>query len=345
MLQRLLRKLSWPVLQAPMAGVQDEGLAIAVCNAGALGALPAAMLTEESLTAQLGRLRAATTSPFQVNFFCHQNPAPDDAAQARWQDRLRPYHAELGLEFAPPATAPARRPFSEVHLAVLKANPPDAVSFHFGLPPVDLLEELRKLGILVLSTATTVEEGRNLAERGVDGIIAQGLEAGGHRGMFLRDDLVGQLDLLSLVRSLVRVTDVPVIAAGGIVDAVSVRAAINAGACAVQAGTAFLCCDEANTSAVHRAAIAETPHRGTRITRLFTGRPAQGLINRLMIDLADQEAVAPAFPLAANALAPLRSAAERAGSPDFSPLWCGTRVDGARNGSAAEIIRSLAAGF
>lgn len=328
-----------------MAGVQDEVLAIAVCNAGGLGALPAAMLTEEQLAGQLSRMRAAIAAPFQVNFFCHQNPIADVQAMARWQDCLRPYHAELALEVVPASTGSARRPFSAAQLEILKTTPPDVVSFHFGLPPPDLLAELRGLGLLILSTATTVEEGLYLAARGVDGIIAQGLEAGGHRGMFLRDDLDGQLDTLSLVRNLVRATYVPVIAAGGIVDAAGTRAAIAAGASAVQAGTAFLCCTEANSSAVHRAALAETPPRKTRITRLFTGRPAQGLINRLMIDLADQETLAPAFPLAANALAPLRSAAERAGRPDFSPLWCGTRVDGVRSVPAAEVIRSLAAGL
>ncbi len=345
MIEQLLKKLEVPILQAPMAGVQDEGLAIAVCHAGALGALPAAMLSEEKLAAQLLRVRAATAAPFQVNFFCHQKPVPDEQVQARWQDCLRPYHAELGLALVHAAAGPARQPFSRSHLAVLKAMPPDVVSFHFGLPPEDLLGELRALGVLVLSTATTVEEGLHLAARGVDGIIAQGLEAGGHRGMFLRDDLLGQRDALSLVRSLVEVTDVPVIAAGGIVDSASVTAAMEAGASAVQAGTAFLCCDEATTSVLHRAALAETPRRTTRITRLFTGRPAQGLINRLMVELADQEALAPAFPLAANALAPLRAAAEQTGSTDFSPLWCGRRVDGARSVSAAEVIRSLAAGL
>jgi nitronate monooxygenase len=328
-----------------MAGVQDEGLAISVCNAGGLGALPAAMLSEERLLAQLSRMRATTTAPFQANFFCHQDPITDVQAMARWQDRLRPYHAKLGLDVVPAATGSARRPFSAVQLEILKATPPDLVSFHFGLPPPNLLAELRSLGLLILSTATTVEEGLYLAARGVDGIIAQGLEAGGHRGMFLRDDLAGQLDTLSLVRNLVRATDLPIIAAGGIVDADSARSAIAAGACAVQAGTAFLACTEATTSAVHRAALAETPHRKTRITRLFTGRPAQGLINRLMVDLAGQESLAPAFPLAANALAPLRSVAERAGSSDFSPLWCGTRVDGVRSVPAAEVIRSIAAGF
>jgi len=344
-LAQVLGRLKVPVLQAPMAGVQDEGLAISVCHAGGLGALPAAMLNEVQLATQLGRMRAATATPFQVNFFCHQDPITDVQAMARWQDCLRPYHAELGLEVVPAATHSARRPFSSAHLAVLKTTPPDVVSFHFGLPPPDLLAELRSLGLLVLSTATTVEEGLYLAARGVDGIIAQGLEAGGHRGMFLREDLAGQLDTLSLVHGLVRATDVPVIAAGGIVDAAGVRAAIAAGACAVQAGTAFLGCTEATTSAVHRAALADTPHRKTGITRLFTGRPAQGLINRLMVDLAGQESLAPAFPLAANALVPLRSVAEQAGSSDFSPLWCGTRVDGVRSVPAADVIRSLAGGL
>ncbi len=345
MLSQLLHRLKVPVLQAPMAGVQDEGLAISVSHAGGLGALPAAMLNEAQLATQLGRMRAATAAPFQVNFFCHQDPIADVQAMARWQYCLRPYHAELALEVVSASTGSARRPFSAAQLEILKATPPDVVSFHFGLPPPDLLAELRGLGILILSTATTVEEGLHLAARGVDGIIAQGLEAGGHRGMFLRDDMAGQLDTLSLVRSLVGATNVPVVAAGGIVDAAGVRSAIAAGACAVQAGTAFLGCTEATTSAVHRAALAETPHRKTRITRLFTGRPAQGLINRLMVDLAGQESLAPAFPLAANALAPLRSVAERAGSSDFSPLWCGTRVDGVRSVPAADVIRLLAGGL
>ena len=341
----VLDRLKYPILQAPMAGVQDDALAIAVSAAGALGALPAGMLGNDQLAAALRRVRQRTMAPFQVNFFCHPEPVPDPVAAARWTARLETYRLELGLPQVPGAAGPSRRPFAAAHLAVLQDCPPDVVSFHFGLPDTGLLTALREMGIRSVSTATTVEEGLYLAERGVDGIIAQGLEAGGHRGMFLRDDLSGQTDTLSLVRALVERTQVPIIAAGGIVDAAAVCAALSAGAAAVQAGTAFLCCDEATTSAVHRAALARRPIPQTRLTRLFSGRLARGLVNRLMQELAEDESLAPAFPLASGVLAPLRAAAERAGRDDFTPLWCGTRAEGIRAVSAQAVIHALADGI
>ena len=379
---RLLSSLRHPLIQAPMAGVQDSGLAVAVSRAGALGSLPAAMLDVAGLERELHVLQrelGAHGLPYNINFFCHQPPKPDAQRDAAWRQALAPYYEQWGLAAPESAAAPSRQPFNSELADVLGTNPPPVVSFHFGLPSPALLERVKAWGSVVLSSATTVEEALWLRSQGVDAVIAQGLEAGGHRGHFLRpdDDLSGQEPLLSLLSSLEAVSAGPVVAAGGLGCSADVRQALQAGAQAVQVGTAFLLCDEAKTPALHRRALeraagaahaaarqkvgagdgdggddgsprdAAAQHQNeltsasTALTRLFTGRPARGLINRLMRELGPMTSAAPAFPLAGGALAPLRQRAEALGLDDFSPLWSGTRLQACRAVSAADVVQSL----
>lgn len=333
--------MRWPTLiQAPMAGAQDERLALAVGAAGGMGSLPAAMLTPERLAQALTRLQAAG-QPYNVNFFAHTPPAADALALARWQARLAPYRAELGV----PADAPAgagRTPFGPQAAEVLEAFAPAVVSFHFGLPQPALLARVRRLGAAVIASATTVAEARWLEAQGVDAIIAQGLEAGGHRGHFLSADVGLQAPLATLLPQVVAAVRVPVIAAGGITEAADVRAALDAGAVAVQVGTAFLCCDEALTTPLHRARLADVA-APTVLTNVFSGGLARGLVNRAVRELGPVAADAPAFPLAGAAMAPLRAAAEARGLDDFTPLWSGTRRQGCKPVPAAAIVGALTA--
>jgi nitronate monooxygenase len=297
------------------------------------------------MRAELTALASGTDRPFNVNFFCHRPPAPDEAKENAWRGALAPYYRELGIAANAPAPGPARSPFSEAALEVLEEFRPRVVSFHFGLPEPALLDRVRAWGARILSSATTVAEARWLEERGVDAVIAQGLEAGGHRGSFLKDDLTEELGTFALVPQVAAAVRVPVIAAGGIADADGVRAAMDLGASGVQVGTAFLLCPEATTSAVHRAALASAGARHTALTNVITGRPARGIVNRLMRELGPMSPLAPAFPLASNAVAPLRQAAEARGRGDFSPLWAGQNASGCRALPAADVTRALAAGF
>jgi nitronate monooxygenase len=347
-----------PIIQAPMAGVQGAALAIAVSNAGALGSLPAAMLGTDALRREIRAIRAATSRPFNVNFFCHEPAAPDAAREAAWRALLAPYYAEYGIPPAEESKAPARAPFSAEIADALEDFPPPVVSFHFGLPPPALLERVRRWGSTILGCATTVEEALWLESRGVHAIVAQGWEAGGHRGLFLSVDLGTQTGTSTLVPRLTTAVRVPVIAAGGIADGAGVAAAMTLGAAGAQIGTAYLLCPEATTSAVHRTALAGGPDgvdgdKGrvrtgagagaahTEVTNLFSGRPARGIVNRLIRDLGALHPAVPGFPLAAAALAPLRARAESAGSGDFSPLWSGQNPSGCRNIPAADLTRSL----
>lgn len=222
---------------------------------------------------------------------------------------------------------------------------PPVISFHFGLPTPDLLATVRAWGTKVLSSATTVDEARWLEAHGVDAIIAQGLEAGGHRGHFLSDDLTRQMGTFALVAQIARAVRVPVVAAGGIADAGGVASALGLGAAAAQVGTAYLRCSEATTSVLHRAALASPAAVHTAVTNVFTGRPARSIVNRLVREVGPMSGLAPAFPLAAGAIAPLRATAEAQGSTDFSALWCGQNASGCRDVSASVLTRSLAGEF
>ena len=331
-----------PIIQAPMAGVQGSALAVAVSNAGGLGSLPCAMLGADAMHEELTTIRAQTTRPYNVNFFCHTPPVPDDAREAAWRAALAPYYAELGIDAASIATAPARQPFSAETANLLAEFTPPVVSFHFGLPSADLLARVKAWGAKVLSSATTVEEGLWLQSHGVDAVIAQGCEAGGHRAMFLSDDITTQVGTLSLVAQLVKMLRVPVIAAGGIADARGVAAALALGAVGAQVGTTYLLCPEANTTPLHRAALQSDGARHTAITNLFTGRPARSIMNRVMRECGPISPLAPTFPLAVSAVVPLRARAEAMGSTDFSPLWAGQDTSGCRAMPAAELTRMLA---
>jgi nitronate monooxygenase len=332
-----------PIIQAPMAGVQGAALAVAVSNAGGLGSLPCAMLGPDALRKELSEIRSRTGKPVNVNFFCHEPPAASAERESAWRARLAPYYEEFGIDAGAVPEGPGRAPFDALSADLLEEFRPAVVSFHFGLPSAELLARVRAWGAKVFSSATTVEEARWLEARGVDAIIAQGLEAGGHRGMFLSEDLTTQVGTLALVPQVVSAVRTPVIAAGGIADARGVRAALALGAAGVQVGTAYLLCPEATTSAVHRAALRGEAARHTAVTNVFTGRPARGIVNRLIREVGPVCAAAPAFPLAASAVAPLRARSESRGSGDFSPLWSGQNAGGCREVPAGQLTRELAA--
>ena len=337
-LQRLLG-IELPIIQAPMAGVQGSALAVAVSNASGLGSLPCAMLGADALRKELATIRGQTDLPINVNFFCHVPPVPSAEREAAWRAKLAPYYKEHGIDPGAIPAGPGRAPFSSETTDVLAEFRPAVVSFHFGLPSPELLARVRALGAKILCSATTVEEARWLAARGVDAIIAQGLEAGGHRGIFLSQDLSTQLGTLALLPQIVREVKLPVIAAGGIADAKGVAAAMALGAAGVQIGTAYLLCPEATTSAVHRAALQSEAARHTALTNLFTGRPARAIVNRVMRELGPIGTALPAFPLAVGAIAPLRAKAEAQGSGDFSPLWSGQNASGCKQLPAGELTR------
>lgn len=340
-LQQLLG-IELPIIQAPMAGVQDHRLAVAVCNAGGLGSLPAAMLSLEALRTELTALQAQTRKPYNVNFFCHTSPAPDAAREAAWRAALAPYYAELGLDPAQIAAGPGRAPFSAEAAGLLAEFRPSVVSFHFGLPSTELLAQVKGWGSKVIASATTVAEALWLEAHGADAVIAQGLEAGGHRGHFLSMDLTEQAGLFALLPRIVQALKVPVIAAGGIADAQGVAAAMALGAAGAQVGTAYLLCPEATTSAVHRAALQSPAAGHTALTTLFSGRPARGIVNRVMRELGPLTAPTPEFPLATAAIAPLRAKAESQGRGDFSPLWSGQNASGCKAIGAAALTLELA---
>ena len=339
-IQQLLG-IALPVIQAPMAGVQSSALTIAVSNAGGLGSLPCAMLTHDALRAELTAITAQTSRPYNVNFFCHTPAVPDAAREAKWQKALAPYYAELGIDAATVPTGGGRTPFNRDFAELLSAFKPPVVSFHFGLPSPELLQRLKSWGATVLSSATTVAEARWLQAHGADAIIAQGLEAGGHRGLFLSDDLTTQVGTMALLPQVLRAVQVPVIAAGGIADARGVKAALALGTAGVQIGTSYLLCPEATTTALHRAALKSERAAHTAVTNLLSGRPARGIYNRLMTELGPFSDAPPAFPLATSALLPLKIAAEKLGRDDFSSLWSGQNASGCREIPAAEMTRLL----
>ena len=328
-----------------MAGAQGSAMAIAVCQAGGLGSLPCAMLSLEALQSELSAIKAATDRPYNVNFFCHVPPPPNPAAEATWRATLHPYFDELGVDSSAIPAGPGRAPFSHEAADVLETFKPAVVSFHFGLPAPDLLARVKSWGSSIMASATTLEEAVWLQAQGANAIIAQGWEAGGHRGIFLNDDLSTQMGTFALLPQIVKAVNVPVIAAGGIADAAGVAAAMALGAAGVQVGTAYLLCPQATTSALHRAALASPAAAHTAVTNIFTGRPARGIVNRAMRELGPLNAQVPAFPLPAPPMAALRTQAERAGKDDFTPLWAGQNVSGCKDVDAAEITRGLALGF
>ncbi|MGK6319382.1 NAD(P)H-dependent flavin oxidoreductase [Sphingomonas sp. DT-204] len=323
-----------PIVQAPMAGSGGVPLAAAALRGGALGSLPCAMLTPQQLVVQAAELRDRADGPINLNFFCHDLVEADDSA---WREVLAPFYAEESVEPGPPP--PLRRPFDAAMAEAVEAVRPEVVSFHFGLPAPELLDRVRQAGAAIFGNATTVEEARWLTERGVDAVIAQGGEAGGHSGWFL--DGHRPTPLAELLRGILGAVRLPVIAAGGIADARIAAAALSVGASGLQIGTAYLATPESSASAPHRALLG-TPVE-TVFTTLFSGRQARGIRNRLIEALGPTHAAVPPFPHASAALAPLRAAAEADGRGDYSPMWAGTGVARARAEPAQALTERLAA--
>ena len=325
-----------------MAGASTPEMVIAVSEAGGLGSLPSAQYSPQQLRAALDKVRAGTSKPFNVNFFCHAMPQPDPARMDAWRAKLAHYYAELCLDPEPKLAGASRTPFDADLCTIVEKYRPSIVSFHFGLPAPELLDRVRATGTKIISSATTVAEARWLEARGVDAVIAMGLEAGGHRGNFLSDDMARQVGTFALVPQIADAVRVPVIAAGGIADGRGIVAAFALGADAVQIGTAYLLCPEARIPAPHLAALREAGDDDTVVTNVFTGRPARGIINRLVREIGPISPHAPAFPLAGAALAPLRAASEPHGSNDFVNLWAGQAVRLARAMPAGALTRALA---
>ncbi|MEO1192302.1 MAG: nitronate monooxygenase family protein [Pseudomonadota bacterium] len=330
-----------PIIQAPMAGAGGTAMAIAAAKAGALGSLPCAMLSPETAREQVQIVRQQVSRPLNLNFFCHTPAPPDDAAQKRWQASLSDHYERHGLDPDQPTTAPNRAPFDETFCALVEEQKPEVVSFHFGLPAPALLARVKAAGAKVLSSATTVAEARWLEEQGADAIIAQGYEAGGHRGVFLEETITTQPGTFALVPQVADAVSVPVIAAGGIADGRGIAAAFTLGADGVQIGTAFLRSPESLVSPLHRAALESASDDSTALTNLFSGRPARGIMNRVMRDQGPMSDKTPPFPTAGGALAPLKKAAEAEGKADFSSLWAGQAVRLARDEEAGAVIERL----
>jgi nitronate monooxygenase len=336
-----LFKIEHPIVLAPMAGSMDADLVAEVCEAGGLGSLPSATIDAEKVRSEIAKIRGRTTKPINLNFFCHTPPVPSNAREAGWRDRLKPYYQELGIDPAAPVPSSNRMPFDAALCALVEELKPEVVSFHFGLPEPALVKRVKAAGCIIMSSATTAAEARWLEQHGCDAVIAQGYEAGGHRGMFLSDDIAAQVGTFALVPQVVDAVKVPVIAAGGISDARGIVAALALGAAGVQIGTAYLLCPEAKISAPHRAALKAGRDDGTVLTNLMTGRPARGVVNRVMRELGPISDLAPEFPLAGGALAPLRAKAEAQGLGDFSPMWSGQAAALGRELPARELTARL----
>jgi len=337
-----LFKIEHPILLSPMAGVMDAELAIAVAKAGGLGALPAGMLSAEQLRAQVDQFRAATANkPVNLNFFAHKLPLPNNAREHAWREKLKPYYVEFGIDPAAPVPSTIRAPFDFAMCAVVEELKPEIVSFHYGLPEDSLLARVKSAGCKVICSATAVAEARFLEANGCDAVIAQGLEAGGHRGMFLSEDVATQVGLFALLPQVADAVKVPVIAAGGIGDARAIVAALALGAAGVQVGTAFLFCPEAKALPPHRAALRAARDDSTVVTNVLSGRPARGLINRAIRELGPMSGIVPEFPLASGALAPLHAKAQAQGSGDFSPMLAGQAAALGRELPAGKLIEEL----
>jgi nitronate monooxygenase len=332
-----------PIVQAPMAGYVDSKLVIAVAEAGGLGSLPCALLDAAAVRAEVETIRRATSRPINLNFFCHSNAQLDASRAAAWRARLEPYYVELGVDPNAQLAGASRSPFDEELCDCVVDLAPQVVSFHFGLPEARLVERVKKTRAKIMSSATTVDEARWLEDHGCDAIIAQGSEAGGHRGMFLQGDVATQVGTMALVPQVVDAVKVPVIAAGGIADARGIVASLALGASAVQIGTAFLFCPEVKVSPLYRRALDSAKDNSTTLTNVFTGRPARSIMNRVVREAGPISPLAPPFPLAAGAVAPLRVASEANGSTDFTPLWAGQALRLGRSMPAGELTRRLAA--
>ncbi len=324
--------IAHPIIQAPMSGFTPPALAAAVCNAGALGSVGCAGQPPGVVREQVASLREATNRPFNLNFFVHIRPHTTPDATARMRARLARYFDEFGLGPVPEPTEPFPSFDQERLDLVLEVRPP-VVSFHFGLPEASAVRHIKAAGCIILSSATTVAEARALEAGGADAIIAQGFEAGGHRGTFTSGPAAGMVGMIALVPQIVDAVRVPVIAAGGIADGRGIAAAFALGASGVQIGTAFLGCPETTVSPQYRARLRTATDEATVVTRAFTGRPARAMRNRFVAEMADAEPLE--FPLQGSLAGPLWQLPDVAARADFAPVWAG---------QAASLIRELPAG-
>lgn len=340
---RDLLGLDIPIVQAPMAGASGSAMAAATSEAGGLGSLPCAMLGGSKIRAEFGAIRQCTNSPININFLAHTEPALDSEREYAWRKRLRDYYIEYGLDPDAEASAVNRAPFDNAACEIVEDLKPEVVSFHFGLPERAFIDRVKAVDCKIFCSATTVAEAEWLAERGCDVIIAQGYEAGGHRGLFLSEDVFAQVGTMALVPQIVDAVDVPVIAAGGITDGRGIAAAFALGASGAQMGTAYLFTPESLISDLHREALRNVRDDQTALTNLFSGRPARGIINRVIREVGPISDTAPAFPMAGGALAPLKAAAESQGSGDFTSLWSGQAARLGREMGAGELTRALEA--
>ena len=330
-----------PIIQAPMAGVAFSEMALGVSEAGGLGSLACALLTTDQIVEEVNTIRRQTSRPINLNFFCHQPSKPDEERETPWKRGLERYFIELGLDPTAVPSASGRGTFDSAMCDLVAELRPSVVSFHFGLPEKTLVARVKATGAKVLSSATTVEEARWLEAEGCDAIVAQGLEGGGHRGMFLSDDVSTQIGTLSLVPQVVDSVKVPVIAAGGIGDARGIAATFALGAAAVQIGTAYLLSPEARISPLYRQGLKNAANQ-TVVTNVFTGRPARAIATRMVREIGPMSELVPEFPLAGHFSAPLRVASEAKGATDFTPMWSGQSFRLARELSAKEITLRLA---
>ena len=327
------------IVQAPMAGVQDWQLAVAVSESGGLGSIPCGMLSPDQVISEVVNFKKHSSKPFNLNFFCHDMPAVDAHVIKAWEEQFKADYDFYSV--APPKeTSGLRVPFDDVIASRLEEIKPPVMSFHFGLPSPNLVKKIKSWGTVILSSATTKEEGIWLQSHGADVVIAQGKEAGGHRAMFLTTDPSTQVATTELVSSLKSVLSIPIIAAGGIDSSSRVTEMLELGASGVQVGTSYLLCHEAKTSELHREAL-KSQETKTALTNVFSGRLARGIVNKVMVDRGFITPLAPAFPYASIAIAPLRSKAESFNRPDFSPLWSGTNRSGCREVSAAQLTNEL----
>jgi nitronate monooxygenase len=337
-----LFEIDLPIIQAPMAGAATPEMAVGVAQAGGLCSIAGAMLSLDEVRAKFEAVRAKTRKPINLNFFCHEESAGNSARETAWRQRLKPYYVELGLILEIQTTAPSIAPFSAAHCELVAELRPEIVSFHFGLPSADLVSRVKAAGSKILCSATSVQEAVWLEQRGCDAIIAQGWEAGGHRGMFLCENVAMQVGTMALVPQVVDAVDVPVIAAGGIADGRGIAAAFALGASAVQLGTAYLFCPEANVDPLYQRTLKSALDDQTVITNVFTGRAARAIVNRAIRELGPMTDEVPAFPLATGALQPLNIKSKTIGSSDFTPHWSGQAAPLGRGLPAKELTWLLA---
>ena len=330
-----------PIVQAPMAGSAGLDMAVAVAGAGGLGSLACAPLDAQGLKDLLQAAAKATNKPLNFNFFCHKPPKENPEQDAAWLDKLSPYFDEICLDKPQSLQMNSLQSFDEDRCAVIEAQPPAVVSFHFGLPEDAFVQRLKAAGVKVMSSATTVEEDRYLEAHGCDVIIAQGLEAGGHRGMFLTDDPLTQTGTMALVPQIVDAVQVPVIAAGGIADGRGIVASLALGASAVQMGTAFLFAEQATVSDVYRMQLRDAGSQHTAVSNVFSGRPTRCLVNRMMRETGPLSLDAPAFPKGFAATGPLRIKAEQVNIRDFSPHYCGQAAALGKSTTVARLMQDL----